>query len=73
MARFTDRPSLSTCQILSVQGHPEFNPQLVLKVIDFREQKGLFSKEVAEESRVDAKKHDDGIKLGRSILKVLGF
>jgi len=73
MARFSDSPSLSTCQILSVQGHPEFKPELVLKIIDFREQKGIFNKEFADDSRVDAKKHDDGIRVGRTILKVLGF
>lgn len=63
--------ALSDISILSLQGHPEFKPDVVLRLIDAREQKGIIGKELAEQSRVYAKEHDDGIWLGRVCLSIV--
>lgn len=59
--------------VLTVQGHPEFNPDVMLKVIDAREESGVFSKALAQESRKYAQMHDDGVWFGSLILDVMGI
>lgn len=65
--------SLQEVQIFTVQGHPEFSPELVLEIIDAREAKGILTKEFAEQSRADARLHDEGVPLGVVILTILGL
>jgi hypothetical protein len=67
-----DPSSLGDVKIFSVQGHPEFSPELVLEIIDAREAKGILTKDFAAESRVNAKLHDEGVPLGVVILTILG-
>ncbi|ORY28034.1 class I glutamine amidotransferase-like protein, partial [Naematelia encephala] len=38
-------------QILTVQGHPEFTPSIVSKMVDFRSQQGIFDPPTAQEAR----------------------
>lgn len=64
---------LSSISIISFQGHPEFHPDMVLKIIDAREAKGIISSELAEESRAYARERDDGVWIGRRLLGVLGI
>ncbi|KAG0140324.1 hypothetical protein CROQUDRAFT_665338 [Cronartium quercuum f. sp. fusiforme G11] len=59
--------------LLTVQGHPEFNPDVLLKLIDAREEGGVFSKALAEESRKYARMHDDGVWFGTLILQIMGI
>lgn len=54
-------------------GHPEFTPDIVQKVIDAREKNGVFSPEMVEQSRKHAVERDEGIRIARVILEVLGM
>ncbi|GAA6030830.1 hypothetical protein JCM8097_008897 [Rhodosporidiobolus ruineniae] len=63
---------LTNVSILTLQGHPEFNSTIVNELIDLREEKGVISVEVAEQSREAAGEHDDGDWIGRRLLGVLG-
>lgn len=58
--------------VLCLQGHPEFDEDIVKKVVDVREEKGILSKEFAKECRANAEKGHDGRKLGKAILATLG-
>ncbi|CEQ40999.1 SPOSA6832_02678 [Sporobolomyces salmonicolor] len=53
-------------------GHPEFNSTIVNTLIDVREAKGAITKATAEESREYAGQRDDGVKIGRRLLGMLG-
>ncbi|KAH9810666.1 class I glutamine amidotransferase-like protein [Melampsora americana] len=64
---------LANISLLTVQGHPEFNPDVTLRVIDERERMGVFDEELAEESREYAQMHDDGIRFGGLILRIMGI
>jgi len=58
--------------ILTVQGHPEFNPDIVHKIIDAREASGVLDAETVKEARVRASQRDDGIGLiGRAVWQAL--
>ncbi|KAG8991086.1 hypothetical protein FRB94_012872 [Tulasnella sp. JGI-2019a] len=58
--------------VLSVQGHPEFSPDIVSKIIDVRESSGILDAETIKEARIKAAKRDDGIGLiGQAIWQVL--
>lgn len=59
--------------LLTVQGHPEFNPDVTVKIIDDREGSGVFDKALAEQSRAYAQMHDDGIWFGGLALKIMGL
>lgn len=65
--------SLQDVKIFTVQGHPEFSPELVLEIIDAREAKGILTKDFAAQSRKDARLHDEGVPLGVIILTILGL
>lgn len=68
-----DPSSLQDVKIFTLQGHPEFSPELVLEIIDAREAKGILTKEFAEQSRADARLHDEGVQLGVVILTIVGL
>ncbi|KAM0746901.1 class I glutamine amidotransferase-like protein [Meredithblackwellia eburnea MCA 4105] len=63
---------LESIAIITVQGHPEFTPDIVGKIIDAREKSGVLSHEFADQSRVHAKENDEGIKIGEVFLGILG-
>lgn len=44
-------PSKPLAQIFTVQGHPEFTPEIVNKILDVRIAGGVLSQEEGEESR----------------------
>ncbi|WRT70804.1 uncharacterized protein IL334_007803 [Kwoniella shivajii] len=44
-------PSHPVAQILTVQGHPEFTPNIVSHIIDARSKTGVFNDQVTEEAR----------------------
>lgn len=68
-----DPASLQDIKIFTLQGHPEFSPELVLEIIDAREAKGILTKEFAAQSRDDARLHDEGVPLGAVILTIVGI
>lgn len=59
--------------ILTFQGHPEFTSGLVNKNLDGKLEKGTISPELVEESRVAANKEDDGVRIGKLILEMMGY
>ncbi|GAA6062032.1 hypothetical protein JCM10212_005465 [Sporobolomyces blumeae] len=76
MVKFRDSSgpkSLENVSIITLQGHPEFNAMIVNEVIDVRERKGVFSKEMADRSREHAGQHDDGTLIGWKLLEVVGI
>ncbi|GAA5914892.1 hypothetical protein JCM6882_008100 [Rhodosporidiobolus microsporus] len=64
--------SLENISIITLQGHPEFNSTIVNTLIDYREEKGVISKEVGDVSREAANEHDDGDYIARRILGMFG-
>lgn len=54
-------------------GHPEFNSKIVNEVIAAREEKGVLTPEVANESRENADQHDDGQYIARVFLAMFGL
>jgi len=54
-------------------GHPEYNAKIVNEVIAIRLEKGVFTKEFAEQSYEDANMHDDGLLIGWKMLAILGI
>jgi len=76
MVKFIDPEgpkSLENVSILTLQGHPEYNAKIVNEVIAIRLEKGVFSKEFADQSYEDANQHDDGLLLGWKMLEILGI
>lgn len=76
MAKFsspiTSPVSLPSISIITLQGHPEFSPDIVQKIIDAREVGTVISSDLANESREYAKEDDDGVKIARVFLGILG-
>jgi len=67
------RSGLADISILTLQGHPEFNTDIVSKIIDLREDIGILSHELAEESRAYAREDHEGVWFGRLCVSVLGM
>lgn len=61
-------------QVFTVQGHPEFSPDIVNLVINAREKSGVMDAQTVRESRAKANKRDDGVgPIGRAVFRVLGI
>ena len=58
-------------RVLSVQGHPEFNKEIVEFLLENRYSKGLFEREVLDEAFPKASDEHDGIKVGEGILNFI--
>lgn len=63
--------TIKDARILTLQGHPEFFHDIVTTIIDIREEKGILTKELADQSRQYAALHDDGIYLGAIVLRFI--
>jgi len=59
--------------VFAVQGHPEFEPDVVLKIIDVREKAGIIDADLAARSRKFAAEHDDGVAIGAVCLRIMGI
>jgi hypothetical protein len=70
LVKYSDGGEIS---IFTLQGHPEFSPDIVCKIIDAREKSGVLPKELADESRKYAAERDEGIRLGGVVLSILGI
>jgi hypothetical protein len=64
--------SIAEAKIFTLQGHPEFSPDIVTEIINVREAKGILTADFAEQSRKDAALHDQGVALGGVILNMIG-
>lgn len=60
------------CQVLTLQGHPEFDAEIVDLLIDAKTEMGPVADEVKEEARKRAKRQDDALKIGQRLLCMLG-
>lgn len=59
--------------VLTVQGHPEFSPDIVNLVVDAREKSGVMDAETVRTAREKANKRDDGVgPIGKAVFAVLG-
>ncbi|SCV69457.1 BQ2448_2477 [Microbotryum intermedium] len=65
--------NLSDIEVLTLQGHPEFSPDIVLKVIEVRAERGVFDPEMAEKSRAQARESDEGVRIGEIVLRIIGL
>ena len=53
-------------------GHPEFTADIVNRVIAVREEKGVFSHELAAKSKEHAAEVDEGVRIGDVLLSLMG-
>lgn len=58
-------------RFVTVQGHPEFNEEIVTEVVTLRGKAGVFSKEQTEDALERAKHEHDGVAIGTVFLKFL--
>lgn len=58
-------------RFITVQGHPEFNEEIVTEVLELRHNNGTFSDEVYEEAMTRVGYEHDGLKVGKAFLKFL--
>jgi GMP synthase-like glutamine amidotransferase len=73
-ATATTRPDSATdIHVLTVQGHPEFLPSIVNKVVDVREKSGAMDQKTVEMGRRQAGLEDDGVGVfGKVMWRILG-
>ncbi|KAF8576341.1 class I glutamine amidotransferase-like protein [Ramaria rubella] len=68
---YDDQPSQT--HIFCIQGHPEFLPDIVNKIVDVREKSGAMDSATVKDGRRRAVRRDDGkSSIARAIWKVLG-
>ena len=66
------RENVGEVQVFTVQGHPEFNPDIVGKIVDAREASGAMDPATVKEGRLRGAKHDDGVgPIGKAVWNVL--
>jgi hypothetical protein len=53
-------------------GHPEFSTDIVNKIIDVRAAGGVFPPPLVEVSRGFAGESDEGVRIGRVLMSILG-
>ncbi|KAH8705465.1 class I glutamine amidotransferase-like protein [Talaromyces proteolyticus] len=58
-------------KLITVQGHPEFNSEIMLEILDGRHKLGIFSAEVYNEASSRAANVHDGLAVGAAFLKFL--
>lgn len=58
-------------RLITVQGHPEFNEDIMRKIMDARHEAGIFDDAAYEESIARADKYQDGVLVARAFLRFL--
>ncbi|OKL58165.1 hypothetical protein UA08_06519 [Talaromyces atroroseus] len=58
-------------KLIAVQGHPEFNGEIVSTIITLRSEAGVFSKEASEDAIARAQIPHDGVSIGAAFLRFL--
>lgn len=58
-------------RFITVQGHPEFNEEIVTEVVTLRGAQGIFSKDQTEDGLSRAAKPHDGVVVGVAFLRLL--
>jgi hypothetical protein len=58
-------------RFISVQGHPEFNEQIVREIVEARHAQGIFSDELAVDALARVANKHDGVDVGTAFLRFL--
>lgn len=58
-------------RVITVQGHPEFNQQIMTGLLEERHAKGIFNDELYEDGMARAGKHHDGVAVSSAFLRFL--
>lgn len=61
----------SAKQLITVQGHPEFNGDVVSELLQRRHDQGIFDNEMYNEGMSRVRKTHDGVAIGAVFLKFL--
>ncbi|KAN0096132.1 class I glutamine amidotransferase-like protein [Hyaloscypha variabilis] len=72
---YTDKCSVQGMYIpkrlITIQGHPEFNEEIVRELLVFRHQQKIFDDEVFEDAMARVDKYQDGVVVAKAFLKFL--
>ncbi|KAF2788734.1 class I glutamine amidotransferase-like protein [Melanomma pulvis-pyrius CBS 109.77] len=58
-------------KFISVQGHPEFNEQIVTRLVNMRHEQGIFTNELAKDALDRVGNHHDGVAVAQGFLRFL--
>jgi GMP synthase-like glutamine amidotransferase len=58
-------------KLISVQGHPEFNKEIVTTLVHMRHGQGIFTDELASDALKRVANHHDGAAVAKSLLRFL--
>lgn len=58
-------------KLITVQGHPEFNQQIVSELLEIRHERGVFNDAVFESGMARVGKEQDGVVVGKAFLRFL--
>lgn len=79
-ARVEELGSSPTCQVqgmyskgrlITVQGHPEFNQQIVTEILESRHAQGIFDEAHFRDGMARVAMEHDGVAVGKAFLKFL--
>lgn len=58
-------------RFITVQGHPEFNEDIIKEILVTRHEQGIFTDEQLKDSLARADKYQDGVIVAKAFLKFL--
>lgn len=58
-------------RLITVQGHPEFNGEIMKILLENRHAQGIFNDEVYEEGLTRAQNHHDGVVVAEAFLRFM--
>ena len=58
-------------KLFTVQGHPEFNEEIVTEILEKRHELGVFDDETFEDAMSRVDKHQDGVVVAQAFLRFL--
>jgi len=58
-------------RLISVQGHPEFNGEIVAELLENRHDKGIFDDAMYRDGMSRVRKHHDGVAVGAAFVRFL--
>lgn len=58
-------------RLITVQGHPEFNGDIVSELLDSRHEKGIFDDGTYKDGMERVKKHHDGVAVAAAFIRFL--
>lgn len=58
-------------RLITVQGHPEFNGDIVTELLERRRDQGIFDQKLFDEGMGRVRRHHDGLKVGAAFVRFL--